>query len=204
MMQIIGANGQALSEDDSQAIILLSGYQRGSVGADAVIGAASTLNLSPQVRARLQNLVASRGLPAPAAQPALVEQVGARLAPTTMGPIREIVQGLVSNSIAAGASATIQFSASMLFRPTRLMIGPSYASLFVVEDLRVSADSLFLSSGAVPGEVFLPGAVGASALKRRTAQPGTQVSITVTNVDGVAHVFRAALFGEASDATNCQ
>lgn len=215
--QIVGDDGSQLGEDDSQALVILSGVERGSM--DPYIGASLLpgLRLSQPVQRRVASsaamnaamrAVATRGggpLGALGAGiSASLQQMGPHVASAQPGPLREVVQGINSaGTVAAGASQTILVTASMIFRPSRLMIGPTFASLFVIEDIRVAADSLFLSSGAVPGEVFLPGAVGASSLKRRTAQPGTPISIIVTNIDGLAHSFRSALFGDASDVSSC-
>lgn len=213
--QIVGSDGAQLGEDDSQALVILSGVERGSL--DPVVGASLLpgLRLSPPVQNRVMSSsvlnAATRAMGSRGPMGALgagiaasIQQMGPHVASAQPGPLREVVQGINSTgTVAAGASQTILVTASMIFRPSRLMIGPTFASLFVIEDIRVAADSLFLSSGAVPGEVFLPGAVGASSLKRRTAQPGTPISIIVTNIDGLAHSFRSALFGDASDVSSC-
>lgn len=196
--QIIGDDGRVLSGDEAHAAVLVSGYDDGSIEPAAFVGAATPL--LPRLPARS------------AARPALLARLplarnllagGPQVAPATQGPIREVVQGISQASVAAAASATITITASMLFRPSRLMVGPALAAYFTIDDIRVAADSLFLSAGSVPAEAFLPNAVGASALKRRTAQPGTPITITVTNQDGAAHPFRAALFGEGSDVSSC-
>ena len=198
-LQIIGDDGRVLSGPDAQAHIIISGYDQGSMSPDAFIGAAAPLmqrsfQLSPQVlNALSQRFTQAQNVTG-----------NARIAQASPGPIREVVQGIDSTTlIAPGGVQVITINASMVFRPTRLMIGPSLAPLFVVQDIRVAADSLYLSAGNVPGEAYLPNSVNASALKRRTAQPGTPVSITVENIDGAAHRFRAALFGEATDVSSC-
>jgi hypothetical protein len=138
-------------------------------------------------------------------RPMIPPTPGPHVQAVTPGELREVVQGLDTGAvlIAAGASFVITFNASMLFRPTRLMVGPAVAGLFTIDDIRVAADSLFLSSGPVPAEAFLPDAVTASSLKRRTAQPGTPVQVQVTNIDAAPHRFRGALYGAASDASSC-
>lgn len=195
--QIIGDDGRLLSGDDATAHVLISGYDDGMDPATFIGAAAPLLRrpITPTLRIPLFN----RFQAAQARMPAAPQVV-----PAAQGPVREVVQGLVSSgTVAAGASATITVTASMLFRPSRLMLGPAIAPNFTIDDVRVSADSLFLSAGSVPGEAFLPQAVSAPNLKRRSAQPGTPITITVTNIDGAAHLFRAALFGEASDVSSC-
>lgn len=198
-MQIIGEDGRILSGPDAQAYSIISGYDQGHLSPDAFIGAAAPLmQRSFQLSPSLLNALSSRFT---AAQNVTGN---ARIATASPGPIREVVQGIDSTTpILPGGVQVITINASMVFRPTRLMIGPTLAPLFVVQDIRVAADSLFLSAGNVPAEAFLPNAVTASALKRRTAQPGTPVSVTIENIDGAAHRFRAALFGEATDVSSC-
>lgn len=221
--QIIGADGRLMDSDEGTLAMLVQGAEDGSMDPDMVVGAARPLAQRLQNRPgasrtvqRYQNLAASRPMarpPAfqlmapPAQNPAMMAPQAAQMTSVpgiqnaNAGQLREIVQGLDSGpaAVAPGATFAIQFNASMLFRPTRVMVGPSIAPLFVIEDLKIASDSLFLSTGAVPGEVFLPQSVNASALKRRTAQPGTPVTVIVTNIDGVAHRFRGAIFGDAAD-----
>lgn len=200
--QIVGSNGHVYSPDDSQALLLVSGYDRGDFSPDLFVGAASNAmaaRLSPQVAQALNARLAQ------AQQRTLrpIMSSGPQIVPAGPGPLREVVQGLSTGSIAAGQSADITFNATMTFRPSRLMVGTSIAPLFSIIDLKVGADSLFLASGAVPAECFVPGGVGASALKRRTATAGQPIVITVRNNDGAAHSFAGALFGEGADASQC-
>lgn len=218
---IVGSDGR--TRDISA---LINAYRQGRMGGEDFVGALG-IQLSPEVMATLNRgsqgrsqflqgldgfgqAMARGQIAAPVAQLDAAGRVNfsglnqPSIAQVTPGPIREVVQGLYdANPIAAGATRSISFNASMIFKPTRLMLGPTMAPVFAIEDLRVSSDSLFLSPGRVPGETFLPGSVGASALKRRSAQPGTPVSILVTNIDGAAHVFNAALFGESADFDGC-
>lgn len=207
-LQIIGADGYQLSGDDANALLLVSGYESGDLSPDIFVGAAPRLiqrPLRPAVRSRLTSaltqarpLVQQRYTPPAGYAPQAPQVVRAE-----PGPIREVVQGLLSASVAAGAQATVTFNVSMVFRPSRLMVGPTIAPNFAIIDIKVGPDSLFLAAGAVPGEAFLPGSVGASALKRRTAAPGTPINVVVENIDGAAHVFRGALFGEGVDSSQC-
>lgn len=195
--QIVGGNGMVFSPEDSEAMVLISGYDRNTLSPDVFIGAASNsiaARLSPQVAAQLN---------ARLQQARQLRPSGPQIVPASPGPIREVVQGLSTGSIAAGAQADIVFNATMAFRPSRLMVGTSSAPLFSIIDLKVGADSLFMASGAVPAEVFVPGGVGSSALKRRTAAAGTPITVSVRNDDGAAHSFKGALFGEGADTNQC-
>ena len=199
--QIVGGNGMVFSPEDSEAMVLISGYDRGTLSPDLFVGAASNAiaaRLSPQVASQLSARLQQ-------AQGRILRPVasGPQIVPASPGPIREVVQGLSTGSIAAGAQADIVFNATMAFRPSRLMVGTSSAPLFSIIDLKVGADSLFMASGAVPAEVFVPGGVGSSALKRRTAAAGTPITVSVRNDDGAAHSFKGALFGEGADTNQC-
>ena len=198
--QIVGGNGMVFSPEDSEAMVLISGYDRGTLTPDIFVGAASgsiAARLSPQVAAQLNSRLQQ------ARQLRPISASGPQIVPASPGPIREVVQGLSTGSIAAGAQADIVFNATMAFRPSRLMVGTSSAPLFSIIDLKVGADSLFMASGAVPAEVFVPGGVGSSALKRRTAAAGTPITVSVRNDDGAAHSFKGALFGEGADTNQC-
>lgn len=215
-MTIVGADGNFMSPDEGRLMMLVQGIEDGSFGgemyevgaqianlvraqrpASPALARFSRLAINPALAGRLAG--AMRGA---APTPIQTTPAPQRVETTPVGAVREVVQGLDTGPtlVLAGASFPITFNASMLFEPTRLMIGPSVAPLFVIEDIRVAADSLFLSAGAVPGEVYLPDGVGSSALKRRTAQPGTPISVIVTNIDGAPQRFRGALFGAGADA----
>lgn len=207
--QIIGSDGRLYVGEDAGAYQLVQGIEEGYIAGDEIVGAAprflGSARVNPQLRARLAAALAQRaGGALGGFRPQLAAfQTGPRVVPAAQGPIREVVQGLYIASVGAGVASDIQFNATMLFRPSRLMVGGSFAPFFVISDIKVGADSLFLSTGPVPAEAFLPDAVTASALKRRSAAPGTPIIITVQNTDGATHPFRGALFGEASDVSTC-
>lgn len=220
--EIVGADGTMMGPEDGELVMLveqIEGYQRQGMEVPEHIGAALPMlfgraSAAPRPSTMLQSLARSgrlaNALSAVRTMPALrnlrLTPPGQPTVQTVQpGPIREVVQGLDSGPVlvGAGAQAVITFNASMVYRPTRLQIGADLAPLWVVDDIRVSADSLFLSAGAVPATVFVPDGVGSSALKRRTAQPGTPVAVIVTNIDGAPHRFRGALFGEGTDMGSC-
>lgn len=222
-LTIVGADGNFMDANEARLEVIAQGIEDGSMATPEMyqVGATLARNLqltrpqsptvnrftrlamNPAIMTRLASAVRptmQQPMPAPMAIP--LQPAAPSVQTTPVGAMREVVQGLDSGPtlIAAGASFDVIFNATMLFEPTRLMVGPGVAPLFAIDDFRVSADSLFLSSGAVPGEVFLPDSVGASSLKRRTAQPGTPVLVRVTNIDGAAHRFRGAVFGLGADA----
>ncbi len=223
-LTIVGSDGNFMSPEEARLEVLVQGIEDGTMATPEVYAVGATLfnnlrltrptsppvlrfnraMLNPQIQQRLAAAVrpAMQQQPLPAA-PQLIPTVQQPSVQTTpVGQMREVVQGLDTGAtlILPGASFDIQFNATMLFEPSRLMVGPSVAPLWTVDDLRVSADSLFLSAGPVPAETFLPESVGASSLKRRTAQPGTPLVVRVTNIDGAPHRFRGSIFGLAADA----
>lgn len=220
--EIIGEYGGQLTPDELQLASIVRGWEVGDFG-DEIIGQASPLasrvaatrrpaamRIMPRFNAAMA--AAAQRSPHLMVRPTIptftgpTSPQGAVAVPAHLGPVREVQQGLDSGPvlIAAGAQANIVVNVTMAFRPTRLMVGPTIAPLWVVDDLRVGPDSLFLGApGAAPAENFLPNAVSASALKRKTAQSGTPITVLVTNIDAVAHRFRGSLFGEAADAAQC-
>lgn len=231
-MNIIGA-AEPLTPDEAMLASVIHGFETGQFGAE-IVGQAFPLATRVMARApsrpvastlaQRYSAAAARAMPmlgnlnfmrpqqqgfgAPLAVPTAtpMSPSGALVAPVGLGPIREVSQGIDSGIalIAGGASFSITVNVTMAFRPTRLMVGPAIAPLWVVDNLRVGPDSLFLGApGSQPAENYLPGAVTASALKRKTAQGGTPVIIDVTNIDAVPHRFRASIFGEAADAAQC-
>lgn len=214
---IIGSDGSRLSPEEAQLLAFIAARESGRLDEQAYVGAALPLLFGPSVSSATRSRAMSPALTAALTQGNRFMGAGGAIAasvsspngtgyavPARIGPTREVVQGIFDGvSIAAGATRDLTFNATMVFKPTRLMLGPSMAPVFAINDIRVSNDSLFLNTGRVPGEVFLPESVGASALKRRTAQPGTPVIVSVVNIDVQPHVFNAALFGEAADFDGC-
>lgn len=210
-----------MSDEHAQAEMMVGLAEEGAMPYDAMVGA--VMPLLPRLGVQQQTALGSRIMALRPGSPAIqalhanpslaalttalrtATQPGVQAQPPASAmQLREVVQGLDSViALAPGNSLTLTFNATMTFRPSRLMVGPAFAPLFVIEDLKVAADSLFLSPGAVPAEVFLPNAVTASAIKRRTAAAGTPLFVTFTNVDIASHRFRGALFGEALDQGSC-
>jgi hypothetical protein len=220
-MEIVGQYGGGdMSADEMKLASIVHGWEVGDFG-DEIIGAVGPL--ASRVAATRRPIAArivqryntaaqtaqNRAAPISVVRPNFTGPTapgGATVQSVGLGPIREVQQGLDSGAVlvAAGAQSAIVVNVTMAFRPTRLMVGPTIAPLWVIDDLRVGPDSLFLGApGAAPAENFLPNAVTASALKRKTAQGGTPITVLATNIDAVAHRFRASLFGEAADAAQC-
>jgi hypothetical protein len=82
------------------------------------------------------------------------------------------------------------------FRPERLVIEPTGASAFLINDVKVGTDSQFVSSGAIPASIFVPQSFGVG-LKGDTANVGITISVLITNFSGAAARFLGALLGTA-------
>lgn len=224
-VNIVGSDGHVLSGDDAACHMLVGLAEAGMVDPVHVIGQitprlsqiqARTPALIPRIQALTArvapNLMMQMGggganlaaLGAAIGQ-GIGAQAGAHVEQSAQGPLRDVVQGLDSGAVLIGAGVTfdLTFNATMAFRPERVVVGPAVAPFWAITDIKVSADSLFLQTGPVPAESFLPDGVTAPALKRRTAQPGTPILVQIQNVDVIAHRFRASLFGKATDTGSC-
>lgn len=128
----------------------------------------------------------------------------AQLRQTQPGPIDETPLPIDSGAaIAAGGTAVIAVNSQIIFRPRRLIVPPSLAPFFVIDDIRVGNVPLYAGVGGVPAEAFAPDSVNPN-VKKVTANPGVAISLTVTNIDGFAHRLRAVFFGEGSQPEGCR
>jgi hypothetical protein len=97
--------------------------------------------------------------------------------------------------VTAASSATVNSQPQVVFRPDRLVIPLDVATHFLVDDLKIGKNSMFISATGVPAECFSHDASGVG-LKMDTAQVSQIISITVTNLDAVTdYRFIAALIG---------
>jgi hypothetical protein len=128
--------------------------------------------------------------------------------------VREVPPGRVGRApvgmdsgatIAAGASSIITQTMQTVFKPQRLMVPASLAPFFVIDDFRVGQEPVFAAAGSIPAEAFVSDSeVSSNVNPNATAQAGVSLILTVTNIDGAPHRFRAAIFGENSFLnTNC-
>lgn len=107
--------------------------------------------------------------------------------------------GFTQLAVPASGSATITSRPQILFRPQRLVIPASLSANFVLTDIRVGKDSQLVQATELPAEIFTQVAVGVM-MTLDTAQPATDVSLSVRNTDGAnPHDFRATMFGSAVD-----
>lgn len=96
--------------------------------------------------------------------------------------------------IAAGGTLNVSTTVSDVFSPKRLIIGPTVAPNFTVNDVRVGQQSQLSSVTSLPAEMFLPDAV-AVELKGDTAQISQLITINVTNISLAPVRFRAGMLG---------
>ena len=114
------------------------------------------------------------------------------------GPTKTRIQSIGFTRTAVPANATVEITArpQVLFRGTRLLVGGSIASSFVIEDIKVGRNSQFVATGAQPAEAFKDTATGDN-VALDTCKPGVDLTLIVTNITGAASDFRASLFGDS-------
>lgn len=223
-MEIVGNtdDGMVVSNDDAFAEYVVGQVESGRMDADtgyAIVGQLLNLRaLSPGTAARIAPRINPALLTrfranAPAIQairatmPAVqVQPAAPQIVPSPPGPVGRSVVGVDSGAtlIAAGATQDVPQNLLTYFRPERLSIGASIADLWVVNDVKLGNVSLFAGTSAVPGAVFVPGGDESPNLKRETGNAGMPLTVTVTNIDAVAHRFRAAIFGASSQPGGCR
>jgi hypothetical protein len=114
------------------------------------------------------------------------------------GPTKTRIQSIGFTRAAVPANTTAEITArpQVLFRGTRLLVGGSIASSFVIEDIKVGRNSQFVATGAQPAEAFKDTATGDN-VALDTCKPGVDLTLIVTNITGAAQDFRASLFGDS-------
>ena len=113
-------------------------------------------------------------------------------------PTKTRIQSIGFTRAGAPANATVEITArpQVLFRGTRLLVGGSVASNFVIEDIKVGRNSQFVATGAQPAEAFKDTATGDN-VALDTCKPGVDLTLIVTNITGASSDFRASLFGDS-------
>lgn len=88
------------------------------------------------------------------------------------------------------------------FRPERLVVPPSIAPMFVIEDIRIGGASQFTGGSAIPADAFVPDAVD-MAMSLDAAAAGAEIRFRVRYVgsDSCGARFTAAMVGRSVDGT---
>ncbi len=121
---------------------------------------------------------------------------GARVVRTSPDQLQKLVMGLGSTSLLTLTTATITLNPQRPMRIERLTLFSS-ATGIVIDDIRVGAESQFISAGnSVPWEVWGPTAVD-TTLRGATAVPGITITIAVRNPTGGTLAISGALIGMA-------
>lgn len=118
-------------------------------------------------------------------------------------PASSGVQALGFVSGAPGAATAVNPGQQVLittqpqtwFKPMRLVIPGSIAPFFTVDNIIVGNKSQFPSPIPLPGETFIPEAE-AVVLDLATVDPAINLTLAVTNISGVALLFRATFVGK--------
>lgn len=111
---------------------------------------------------------------------------------------QEQVLPFPATSVAAGITATILAFPQRKFRTERFAVASSIAAFFTIGDLRIGRESMMVSVGATPAQIFSEVGVGVR-LRGYTANLGNTIGLDVTNVDPAlaTHIFLAAIVGTA-------
>ncbi|MCC7383920.1 MAG: hypothetical protein IT384_18905 [Deltaproteobacteria bacterium] len=96
--------------------------------------------------------------------------------------------------IAAGVDVDIIGEPQKPFRPESLVIDDDSARDFLILDIKIGTDSLFVNSGPIPASQFTGDAI-LNALRTRTGQTSQQIIIRVRNRSPGARPFYASFKG---------
>lgn len=100
-------------------------------------------------------------------------------------------------SFSAGQTGTLSARPQRVFQTERLVIPSTVSPYFVIRDLVIGRDSMFVNSEAAAAEVFSQTGVGVS-LRGFIARPGIDININLTNIDTVnARAFYGSIIGPA-------
>lgn len=110
---------------------------------------------------------------------------------------QEQVMPFPATAVLASATATILAFPQRKFRTERLAVASAIAAFFTIGDLRIGRESMMVSVGAVPAQIFSEVGVGVR-LRGYTANLGNTIGLDVTNLDAAnPHTFLAAIVGTA-------
>jgi hypothetical protein len=134
-----------------------------------------------------------------AAMKGILANSGLVLKETQPTAARTFPLGFISNgAVPAGASVTIVSRPQVLFKGMRLVVPSDVAGDFSIDDVKVGKNSQFVAEGAIPARILQENAVDVG-FELDTAQISQDVTLSVTNISGVARVFRAGLIGRAAE-----
>jgi len=219
---IVGAQGQHIDPATHEARVILAGLEQQPD--HMVMGQAASLmsrfpmlpTVAAQQSPRISNLLAAARTMPIHLNPSLFHAPGmaAQSSPATSplvsqpsvgtsdpGPV-----GLSSiplsqtTPIAAGAQSVITSSPQSIFKPYKLVVDAVIQPFFLVSDFRIGTVPLFDFAGVTAATLYTPAAI--PSLKKITANPGVQITLTVQNRDGASHPFYGSVYGEAAP-TQC-
>lgn len=98
--------------------------------------------------------------------------------------------------VTAGATATVFARPQRPFQTQRFVWSSAIAPFFLVNQLTIGQENMFVQAGVVPAEVFSQTGVGVS-LKGYIAYPGIDVTLQVENTDTADHPILASIIGAA-------
>lgn len=189
MYDLIAGENYEIDDDDADEV----GYED-IVGSDDVIGlevrrAAAQLARSGQaatpkrmVKLALANIARAEQKQLQVQKMAQKNAIGLR--PMQFSKAQVLPAPFDSNgTVAAGASTTINITATVLWKPERLFIPGSIASNFTLDRLQVGLQNWLLTASAVPCEAFTETATD-NILRLDTLQIGQILTAVFTNRSG--------------------
>ena len=139
---------------------------------------------------RMANQMASRGMGgSPMAHERKVD--GADTETAYLAMFRD---GSNGGLVAAGADVDIIGEPQKPFRPEALVVDDESARDFLILDIKIGTDSLFVNSGPIPASQFTGEAI-LNALRTRTGQTSQQIIVRVRNRAPDARPFYASFKG---------
>ena len=96
--------------------------------------------------------------------------------------------------VAGGADVDIVGEPQKPFRPEALVVDDESARDFLILDIKIGTDSLFVNSGPIPASQFTGEAI-LNALRTRTGQTSQQIIVRVRNRTPDPHPFYASFKG---------
>jgi peptidoglycan hydrolase-like protein with peptidoglycan-binding domain len=106
-------------------------------------------------------------------------------------------------NIAAGATVSIVVQPQIWFRGENLVVDAATAANFSIASLQVGVTpQVAVGNGALPATLFAPNQNGALDYEMDLCDPGTQITLQVTNTSGAAAPFVCVLFGHEVQQTN--
>jgi hypothetical protein len=129
---------------------------------------------------------------AAAARPAVRSSTPDRAESAILGFARDAANG---GLVAAGATVTLEAEPQAAFKPEALIVDDNVAKDFVIEDIKIGTQTLFVNTSAVPCSMFTADGVLGKMLLEKTGQASQKITIKVRNISVSQRPFYGAMVG---------